>query len=174
MSCDYRNIPDTDVDNNTFQGQDKSTYYMATDQLFPIATPYLEKNNSKTKTGILVASQEDLNTKEQAPVIFSSSILVDEENNNEPIEETTETTEIAETDVESESDTAIVVKSDKSLVNAIVTNSGIRCECPPPPTCPTIPPCPNLDYKWMQTNFFILLALLIVSIVLVWTTRNRR
>lgn len=207
MICDNRNIPSLDIDNNTIVGTDQDTYYRATDQRYPLDTPFLDNNSKKSgqNSGLLVASQEELNTMEQAPVIFSSSILVDPET-NEPISEHNDATStkkvnlpnvskssveqivaqsglqtvttpitVNDTKVNSQNnDVVITTLNNKPLINAILTNSSIKCECPAPPVCPVTVPCPNLDYKWMQTNFYIVVGLLVMIIILMWITRNKK
>tara|TARA_Y100000780_G_scaffold232569_1_gene266693 strand:+ start:37553 stop:37999 length:447 start_codon:yes stop_codon:yes gene_type:complete len=145
------NASKTDPIKTSVKGRDGTqTYYMATDEFYPMKTPYLDFAYG------IYEGFEGAESKESTP---------------QPVPEgEIETSQPTETSVIDN-----ISINDKDL-DKVLPNSG-TCHkmCPdvtcPKPVCPQ-PVCPKLDYTWLQANFVAVMILLIIIILIIIMSRR--
>lgn len=139
MSCDNQNLilhSDTD---KAITGVDGSIYYLAMDQLYPAKTPYLDETFS-----FQTSAQGEVPEKLQPPKLPQLPTI--EEKN-------------AELTMKYQQDNKTHAQKEATVSNIHKLDSDGKCKPCPPPSCP------DIDYEWMQNNFFLIIALLIAIII---------
>lgn len=178
MSCNNR-IFSPPKDGKAITGIDSNIYYMATNQLYPVKTPYIAKSydfkpkaqSESVENTEPVESEEPVESKvaenHSQVVSLRKVIPMNKDATSDSVVITRpEETIPAEAVNESSNNTAPLVAVGKVLLSDKTQAKNLSCLCPPAVVCP------DIDYDWMHNNFLILITLLLVIIVLLWLNRQ--
>lgn len=143
----------------------QSVYYMTTDELYPMRTPRVDDSYNVYNFSIPTGSSDLKEAYEP------EELSIEEENGEEgylieedQVPKTTSKKQVKET--------AKVADVTEKIEEVKV--SGVSCPVPicPKPVCPQ-PVCPEVDYVWLQTNFYVVVGLLLFIVIFLWVQVNR-
>jgi hypothetical protein len=166
------NVSKTDPTGTSVKGRDGSqVYYMATDEFYPMKTPYLDfaygiHEGFQGIDSIESAPQPilDINT-ELTPLPPQTATPFVDKINEKEVEPP-----FVDKINDNGDDIDIILPKSKTYNKICPDVTCPQPICPKPVCSPTV--CPKLDYTWLQANFIAVMILLIIIILVI--IMNRR